>query len=238
MKEHNFNSAVLNSVIQRLNDAESDGCHNYECLGHHFMINEGVFPPTHFQSTGIFTRLIPYPKGGRFLEIGCGAGVTAVVAALSGCARVVATDISEAAVNNTRMNVERHGVDHIVSTLQSDLFNALKQGDQFDTIFWNSNFVFVPEDYVFDNKILHAFCDVGYATHHRFFKEVKKYLAPGGALLLGFSSQGDISALTELLGQYGYQYEIVASEFGGNGSENHFYIMKLIPLSVDHQEVI
>lgn len=238
MKEHTFNSEVLNSVMQRLNDAESDCAHDYECLGHHFIIHEGVFPPTHFQSTGIFTRLIPYPKGGRFLEIGCGAGVTAVVAALSGCACVVATDISDAAVNNTRANIEKHGVNNIASTYQSDLFNKLNEGDKFDTIFWNSNFVFIPEDYILDKKILHAFCDVGYATHHRFFKEVKRFLAPGGVLLLGFSSQGDTAALKEMLSEYGYKYEMIASEFGGNGSQHQYSILKLIPLSLPHQEDI
>lgn len=238
MKEHTFNSAVLNSVIQRLNDAEIDDNQNYECLGHYFKINKGVFPPTHFQSTGIFTRLIPYPKEGRFLEIGSGAGVTAVIAALSGCAHVVATDISEAAVQNTRMNVEKHGVEHIVSIQQSDLFNALSPEDKFDAIFWNSNFIFVPEGFLPDKEILNAFCDVGYATHHRFFKEVKNHLAPGGKLLLGFSSQGDISALTELLNQYGYKYEIIASEFGVGVNKYQYSIMELVPVSICHQEGI
>lgn len=237
MKEHIFTSEVLGDVLRKINDAERDGIDNYRYEGRDFIIHSGVFPPTHFQSTGIFTRLLPYPQKGSFLEIGCGAGVTAVMAALAGCSRVVATDISEAAVNNTRLNVKHQGVEHIVSTYHSDLFDALDQQEKFDTIFWNSNFVFVPDGYVFDKTILHAFCDVGYATHHRFLHEAKNYLAPGGELLLGFSSQGDAAALEELLNQYGYRSEIIASESCHKGKQNHFYIIKLVPQVNAHQEV-
>ena len=108
MTQATFQPDALASVRQRLAAAQADQQDEYECMGRRFVVQDGVFPPTHFQSTGIFTRHLPYPRGGRFLEIGCGAGVTAVTAALEGCAVVVASDISADAVANTLATVFQH----------------------------------------------------------------------------------------------------------------------------------
>ncbi|RKP46028.1 methyltransferase [Trinickia fusca] len=229
MSDHIYESDAIASVRQRLAVAEAEQLSEYTCMGRRFVVHPDVFPPTHFQSTGLFTQHLPYPSGGAFLEIGCGAGVTAVTAALSGCRPVVASDISEAAVQNTRANAALHGVEDIVSARHGDLFDVLNPGERFDAIFWNSNFVFVPEDYVFDKTILHAFCDAGYAAHRRFLREAPNYLAPGGRLLIGFSSQGDDSALTALLAEYGYTSTTVASAFGQGVGAHRYDILQLLP---------
>ncbi|MFB9243820.1 class I SAM-dependent methyltransferase [Massilia antarctica] len=224
-----FDSKAFESVRRRLAAVEAEGVDTYHCMGREFVIREGVFPPTHFQSTGIFTRHLPYVRGGSFLEIGCGAGVTAVTAALEGCARVVASDISEAAVLNTRANATLHQVDGIVSTRHGDLFDVLDDGERFDVIFWNSNFVFVPDEYVFDKEILRAFCDAGYAAHRRFLKDAHRYLNADGMLLLGFSSQGDEAALTGLLGESGYTHTVLTSAFGEGPGAPRYDILQLFP---------
>ncbi|WP_185658114.1 class I SAM-dependent methyltransferase [Burkholderia sp. Bp8992] len=229
MNEQDYQSDAFASVRRRLAAAEADGIVRYECEGRSFDVHAGVFPPTHFQSTGIFTRHLPYRRGGSFLEIGCGAGVTAVTAALAGCARVVAADISEAAVLNTRANVLLHGVAEQVSTRHGDLFDVLQPGERFDQIFWNSNFVFVPEDYVFEQPILQAFCDAGYLAHRRFLREATRHLMPGGELLIGFSSLGDERALTEMLAEHDYSSTIVASAFGEGAGAHRYDILRLWP---------
>jgi release factor glutamine methyltransferase len=220
-------SEAVTSVKKRIAAAEADALSEYTLDGRHFVVHPGVFPPTHFQSTGIFTRNIPYPRGGAFLEIGCGAGVTAVSAALAGCRRVVASDISEAAVRNTRENAALHGVDGVVSARHGDLFDVLGKGERFDVIYWNSNFVFVPEDYVFDKNILRAFCDAGYAAHKRFLREARDHLVPGGRLLIGFSSQGDGIALDALLAEHGYRQTLLASEHGLGAGAHRYDILQL-----------
>ncbi|WDD92872.1 class I SAM-dependent methyltransferase [Burkholderia sp. FERM BP-3421] len=229
MSNQDYESGAITSVRQRLAVAEAERVTRYVCDGRSFEVHEDVFPPTHFQSTGIFTRYLPYPSGGAFLEIGCGAGVTAVTAALSGCTRVVASDISEAAVENARANALRHGVAGRVSTRHGDLFDVLEAGERFDVIFWNSNFVFVPDDYAFEQPILRAFCDAGYAAHRRFLREAPSYLSPGGQLLIGFSSQGDEAALKTLLGEHGYASTVVASAYGEGEGAHRYDILRLCP---------
>ncbi|WP_339414440.1 class I SAM-dependent methyltransferase [Pseudomonas sp. EA_35y_Pfl2_R5] len=220
---------VLASVRQRLATAQADQQDEYECMGRRFVVHGGVFPPTHFQSTGIFTHHLPYPRGGRFLEIGCGAGVTAVTAALEGCALVVASDISADAVANTRANAHRHGVAERMFVRQGDLFDVLEEGEHFDVIFWNSNFVFVEADHVFDADIMMAFCDPGYAAHRRFLDEAPRHLALGGMLLMGFSSQGDAQALDVLLREHGYASRVMSSVSGQGDGAPRYDILQLLP---------
>ncbi|WP_405118240.1 methyltransferase [Pseudomonas leptonychotis] len=220
---------ALASVRQRLATAQADQQDEYECMGRRFVVHGGVFPPTHFQSTGIFTQHLPYPRGGRFLEIGCGAGVTAVTAALEGCALVVASDISADAVANTRANANRHGVAERMFVRQGDLFDVLEEGEHFDVIFWNSNFVFVEADHVFDADIMMAFCDPGYAAHRRFLDEAPRHLALGGMLLMGFSSQGDAQALDVLLREHGYASRVMSSVSGQGDGAPRYDILQLLP---------
>ncbi|MBY4722228.1 MULTISPECIES: methyltransferase [Burkholderia] len=229
MNPQDYESDAFASVRRRLAAAEADGVVQYVCEGRNFAVHAGVFPPTHFQSTGIFTRHLPYRRGGSFLEIGCGAGVTSVVAALSGCARVVAADISEAAVRNTQENVRSHGVADRVSARHGDLFDVLEPGERFDQIYWNSNFVFVPEDYVFEQPIMQAFCDAGYLAHRRFLREASRHLTPDGELLIGFSSLGDERALAEMLAEHNYSSTIVASAYGEGAGAHRYDILRLWP---------
>jgi release factor glutamine methyltransferase len=224
-----YESDAFTSVKQRLAVAEAACLPEYECMGRSFAVHVGVFPPTHFQSTGIFTQHLPYIKGGSFLEIGCGAGVTAVTAALEGCRPVVATDISEAAVLNTRENATRHGVDAAVSIRHGDLFEVLTDGERFDIIFWNSNFVFVPDGYIFEKNIMRAFCDAGYVAHRRFLIEAPRHLNPGGMILMGFSSQGEDSALDSLLDEHGYSSSVIASVLGMGAGAHRYDILRLLP---------
>ncbi len=227
MNSKAYESDTVASVLERLDAVRSDGVAEYECMGRSFIVNEGVFPPTHFQSTGIFTRNIPYVSGASFLEIGCGAGVTAVTAALKGCNPVVASDISEAAVLNTRANAAKHQVANLVSSRHGDLFDVLQPHERFDIIFWNSNFVFVPDDYTFEKDIMRAFCDPGYETHHRFLREAHRHLASEGMLLMGFSSQGDEGVLVELLADHGYVHEVMASARGQGTHAHRYDILRL-----------
>jgi ribosomal protein L11 methyltransferase len=65
--------------------------------------------PTTRLSAAAVERLVPV--SGRVLDVGCGTGVLAIIAALKGASQVVAIDISEAAVEATFDNARRNGVE-------------------------------------------------------------------------------------------------------------------------------
>ena len=174
-------------------------------LGRSWTLLPGVFAPVHTASTELFTSWLPYPAGGAFLEIGSGAGVTAVTAALAGCARVTALDISTAAVANTRANAERHGVAERVRVLKSNLFDALDPAERYDVIYWNSNVIDAPPEFEYLDELQWAFFDRDYATHSRFLSQGPKLLAPGGRMFLGFNTLGNKERLRVLADRNGLE---------------------------------
>lgn len=170
----------------------------------------GVFAPTHCMSTGFFTESIPFPVGGSFLEVGCGAGVTAVGAATKGCTRVVATDISAAAVENTRLNAARYEVSDRIELHRGDMFDGLGPEDRFDLIFWNSPFIdpgtaVRPVHDDMRESLRRAVFDPGYRAHERYITGAGARLTANGRLLLGFSNLGDQDTLHRLAAGAGYR---------------------------------
>lgn len=167
----------------------------------------GVFNPSYTPVTRLFSENLPYPVDGSFLEMGCGAGVTAVVAALAGCRAVTALDISPAAVENTRRNARRHGVADRVRVAHSDMFSALAPDERFDLIFWNSNFAEPPAGFVNETDLHHAFFDPSYAAHRQFVREGPGRLTERGRLLLGFSDIGNAGLLASSCAEAGLRVE-------------------------------
>lgn len=184
----------------------------FSLLGEEWELLDGVFSPSFTPVTGLFTSWLPYPVGGSFLEVGSGAGVTAVTAARAGCAAVTASDISAAAVENTRRNAARHGVADRVRVLQSDLFDALGPDERFDLIFWNSNFVEMGADFVNSTDLHHAFFDPGYQAHERYLREGPDRLTEQGRLLLGFANLGNMAKLNALCADLGLTVEVLRTE--------------------------
>ena len=194
----------LAQIKERLSAADTSSRSVFRLMERDFWVNPDVFPPNVFLSTTFFSQDLQYPVGGSFWELGCGTGVTAVIAALRGCKRVLASDISLKATENAKQNVRLHAVSSIVTVRCGDLFDVLQNGEKFDVIYWNSNFIHVPEDYVFERDVHRAFADAGYKSHAQFLKQAPEHLEADGRILLGFSSQGNRDALTRLLSEYGY----------------------------------
>ena len=105
---------------------------------------------------------------GRVLDIGCGSGVLSIAAALLGAEKVVAVDISPAAVAATRANATRNGVNELVTV--SDTPVSSVEGT-FDAIVAN----------------IHAPVLVNMA------KDLRRLLAPGGWLALSGLSKAQVS---------------------------------------------
>jgi release factor glutamine methyltransferase len=191
----------------------------------------GVFAPTYCLSTRFFTDSLPLPVGGAFLEVGCGTGVTAVLAAVRGCARVTATDISPVAVENTRLNVARHGVGDRVTVIRGDVFDGLGPAERFDLIFWNSPFVEPSADLgeAPHGGLNRAVFDPGYRAHERFLSGAAGRLAPAGRLLLGFANLGNHAALGRLAAAAGYRVHSLRVS-GGLVPGVEYQLLELVPV--------
>ncbi len=183
----------------------------FTLIGREWELLSGVFSPACTPVTGLLTSWLPFPRGGTFLEMGSGAGVTAVTAALAGCRQVTAVDISAAAVENTRRNVMLHGVADRVEVLRGDLFDALPPGRRYDMIFWNSNFAEGDPRDAGDDLYL-AFFDPGYQAHARFVAAARHWVTETGRVLLGFADLGNRKKLDELAAANGLTVRTVKAE--------------------------
>ncbi len=78
---------------------------------------------------------------GAVLDLCCGSGVIAVVLALELGRPVVAVDLSFEALRLARENARRHGVAHLVSFVQADLFSAIIPRPVFSLVLSNPPYV-------------------------------------------------------------------------------------------------
>ncbi|MEV7678094.1 methyltransferase domain-containing protein [Streptomyces sp. NPDC088341] len=194
---------------------------------------DGVFAPPFSATTGVAMEILGLDGDGRprfrrhgsFLEVGPGTGVIAVSAALAGCVRVVATDISVAAVKNTGMNAERHRVGDRVRAAQGDLFSALDAGERFDTVYWHSNFVLGPADHRYETVHEAAYVDPGYEAHRRYLAEAPLLLTEGGSALLQFSDRGDLGRLRDLAAGCGRELDVLRRRTFLEGTETIEHIL-------------
>ncbi|MER7763392.1 methyltransferase [Streptomyces sp. NPDC097619] len=190
---------------------EGNGPTSFTLLGREWDLVPGTYEPGPGAGAEFYTTALPYPVGGDFLEIGCGAGVTAVWAALHGCAHVTATDITDTAVESTALNVKRHGVEDRVRVLRSDLFAELDPADRFDTVFWNCSVIEAPRDFEFTSDYEWAIFDRGYAALGRYLAEVHGRLRPGGRALVTFNTLGDRNRIDQLAAEAGVSLEMLGS---------------------------
>ena len=125
------------------------------------------------------SRLLSISLAGQsVLDMGCGTGVLALVAAKSGAADVMGVDIEKEAVQNALDN----------QALNADLLD--------------SNIAFIQGDGVVCDNTNSEFWDVLCANIHKnvLLQDMKRYvrvLHKGGHLLLSGFFEGDVSALTE-----------------------------------------
>lgn len=179
-------------------------------LGQDFRVLPDVFSPAYYAETSFYTQHVVnlLRSGEDYLDLGCGAGVTAVMAVKKG-ANVTALDVNPAAVENTRQNAELHGVSNQVRAMESDIYAAL--GDEkYDTIYWNVPFGFRNDGTVL-TPLEEAVFDVGYRKNREFIMGAKKHLKPGGQLLIGVSSTlGDLSAIQRFAQEAGITFEQIA----------------------------
>lgn len=81
----------------------------------------GVFAPVRSEYLDLVARA-PLQGNALAFDIGTGTGVLAIVLARRGVQRIVATDLSEAAISCARENIERFGYTDRIEVVAADLF--------------------------------------------------------------------------------------------------------------------
>lgn len=167
-----------------------------------FVVRPGVFIPRPETELIVEAVCAITPAPERILDLCTGSGALAVALALRlSSSKVTATDCSERALSNARLNVERHQCTDRVTLLKGDLFkvfqreNGFREGDagppRFDLIVCNPPYIpeedclrLQPEvrDYE-PHRALFA-PEKGTAFYRSILQEVPSFLAPGGHLLL------------------------------------------------------
>jgi release factor glutamine methyltransferase len=181
----------------------------------------GIFHPGLFFSTKILLDFIK-PKnllGVKFLELGCGSGIISILAAKSG-AIVTASDINHKAVDNTRFNSQKNGVD--VKVIISDLFdNILDQ--KFDWIIVNPPFY--PKEV---NKIddLAWFCGSDFQFFRKFFFQLRPFINYDSNVIMILSEDCDIKKIKLIALENNFTLEEI---FRKKSWLEWNYIYKIIP---------
>ena len=98
-------------------------CYHFGGCEMHLEVNDTVFQPT--LTTRVLAQCVRINHGASVLDLGCGVGALAVVAALKGAGHVDAVDVMAQAVPLVEANARRNGVGDRVDAFSGDLFAAI-----------------------------------------------------------------------------------------------------------------
>jgi release factor glutamine methyltransferase len=177
---------------------------NVKIAGLRLFVLRGVFNPALHFTSGVLAAYLKKPgvvtQSDLVLDLGTGTGVLAVIAALSGARRVVATDINPDAVRSARINVKRYGLERAVMVREGDMFAAVAD-EEFDLVLCNPPY-FRGEPATMAERAFRAGTGLEWIT--RFAHELHNHLTPSGRALVSLGDAADIPAIVALLDDNGW----------------------------------
>lgn len=159
------------------------------------IIGKSVFHPAFFGSTKSFIEFLKrQPLAGfDLLEMGCGSGLLSLVAARQG-AQVTAVDINPAAVECTKANASRNGIE--VRVEQSDVFDNLPVR-AFDRIVVNPPFY---KGKPANDAAFAWYCGEEFDFFHKFFGGLPGYAHAGSRTWMILSEVCDLAGICRIAG--------------------------------------
>jgi methylase of polypeptide subunit release factors len=192
-----------------------------------FTLMKGVFSP--FASSARYHARFLFYHSHYFqnkvvFDIGCGSGILGVVMAKYGAQKVLMSDVSQYALENTQKNVGHFGLEKICEVRKSDLFSHIPE--KADTIIWNIPFFQGKPP---EGDTISASMMMTSNLFNRFLKEAKDHLNPQGIVLVPSYSLGGHDPLISG-NQQGYNGKRVWKHDSTSGIQKGWlYIDELTP---------
>lgn len=161
------------------------------------------------------------PIDKKVLDLCTGTGVIALKASQMGAAEVIGIDLNPIAVENSRANKQKLGLDNI-KFLEGSLFEPVA-GERFDLITINPPYTSKKAA----DKTEICFWDEDNLTTRRFFKQYKNYLSPGGEAFVGWADFSSMELLSELAESNGVELRQVQAKSTPSGLAT-FLVYQLI----------
>ena len=169
-----------------------------------FVVHPNVLRPEKMTAL-YFARWLFYNNGlyldKNVLDMGSGSGIQGVVMGLYGAKQIIFTDLSLAAVENSKKNIEKYNLGDKSIILQGDLFEKVE--GRHDLIVFNHPFF---SDHTIEQLLVStSMLDKGKLIH-RFFEDAKQYLTSEGVIVMPyFHVAGPINDPMIQAPQHGYE---------------------------------
>ena len=172
------------------------------------------------------TQRIPVERQATIVDVCTGSGCIAVaIARLRPCARLIATDLSNASLDVARVNAARHAVGERITWLEGDLLGPLagqKLEGCIDVIVSNPPYIadadwatLQPEVRLFEPRGALVAGPQGTEFHERLLQEAGQYLSPGGVLIMEIGA-GQARAMRRIVDQIsGYRFHQLVYDAAG-----------------------
>jgi len=175
---------------------------------HIFMVDEHVYEPA--EDSFLLAEKMGAEEDAAVLDMGTGCGILAVLAAEK-AKRVLAVDINPHAIECAIKNAETNGVKGRIEFRQGDLFQPIKQNENFSLILFNAPYLpsEPDEERSWIGKAW-AGGSNGRKVIDRFVTDAPNFLAAGGRIQLVQSSLSDVNRTIQMFSERNLRAMVVA----------------------------
>jgi release factor glutamine methyltransferase len=166
----------------------------------------GIYEPK--EDSTLLADNLNLEKGDYVLDMGCGSGIQAIISSRK-AKKVLAVDINPLAIETAKRNAEANNAENIEYRI-SDLFNNIKENEQFDLILFNPPYV--PSDEADMESKAWAGGIMGRETIDRFIDDAPIHLTEKGRIQLLVSSLNDPQDIIKKLNKKNLETKIIASQ--------------------------
>jgi methylase of polypeptide subunit release factors len=169
--------------------------HQVHVAGLDLTVLPGVLSPRLSHAPDALISKWHIPPSGHVLDLGCGSGVLGLAALTEGASSLVALDINSAAVETTRLNLEKLGFRDRGEARLSDGYASLRLGERFDVIifaapYWNR---------AASDDLEKSCYDLDYTFFSKSVQEGHRWLTQDGSMYIIFSDQGDVNVALDAI---------------------------------------